>query len=162
MLRVDLITGFLGAGKTTFIREYLRHLTGENVLVIENEFSSIAVDSRFLRDEPCAIADLSGVCMCCMGREQFRSLLIEAAAHDYDRVLVEPSGIYDVDEFFALLGMGSVGEVCRPGSVLTIVDAAGSLTLTCEGVTPQKIPDRTYDQTAGLVSWTLLAARITD
>jgi len=47
-------------------------------------------------------------------------------------------------------------------TALTIVDAAGSLTLTCEGVTPQKIPDRTYDQTAGLVSWTLLAARITD
>ena len=47
-------------------------------------------------------------------------------------------------------------------TALTIVDAAGSLTLTCEGVTPQKIPDRTYDHTVGLVSWTLLAARITD
>ena len=47
-------------------------------------------------------------------------------------------------------------------TALNIVDATGNLTLYCEGVTPQKIPDRTYDQTAGMVSWTLLAARIAE
>lgn len=121
MTRVDLITGFLGAGKTTFIRRWLRHLEGQKVLIIENEFGSVGVDTRFLQGEGCPVEDLSGVCMCCKGRGAFIGMLRDAAAHGYDRVLVEPSGIYDVDEFFN--AMNEVGDCCAVGSVLAIVDA---------------------------------------
>ena len=121
MTRVDLITGFLGAGKTTFIHEYLHHMSHQRILIIENEFCSVGVDAAFLKAEDCPIEDLSGVCMCCKGRDQFVSMLLNAAAEGYDRVLVEPSGIYDVDEFFGV--MNEVRDQCEIGSVLAIVDA---------------------------------------
>ena len=123
MTKVDLITGFLGAGKTTFIHRYLRHLADQKTLIIENEFGSIGVDRQFLRDEACPIEDLSGVCMCCTGRDQFIRMLIDAAAHSYDRVLVEPSGIYDVDEFFSVMDLPAVKACCEIGCVLAVVDA---------------------------------------
>lgn len=132
MTKVDLITGFLGAGKTTFIHRYLRHLADRKTLIIENEFGSIGVDSQLLRDDGCPIEDLSGVCMCCKGRDRFISMLIDAAAHGYQRVLVEPSGIYDVDEFFSVMETPSVRACCEIGSVLTIVDAHAPETLSME------------------------------
>ena len=123
MMRVDLITGFLGAGKTTFIHRYLQYLRGQKTLIIENEFGSIGVDTSFLRDEDCEIEDLSGVCMCCKGKDQFTAMLLSAAARGYDRVLVEPSGIYDVDEFFSVMDDRAVKACCEVGSILAIVDA---------------------------------------
>ncbi len=123
MTKVDLITGFLGAGKTTFIHRYLYHISDQKVLIIENEFGSIGVDARLLRNEGCPIEDLSGVCMCCRGRDQFIHMLIDAAAHGFDRVLVEPSGIYDVDEFFSVMNEAAVRNCCEIGSILAIVDA---------------------------------------
>ena len=127
MTRVDLITGFLGAGKTTFIHRYLAHLNraDQKIIIIENEFGSVGVDKTLLRDEDCQIEDLSGVCMCCTGRDKFIGMLIDAAAQGCDRVLVEPSGIYDVDEFFNVMEEKAVRECCEIGSVLTIVDAQG-------------------------------------
>ena len=123
MTKVDLITGFLGAGKTTFIHRYLHHLHDQKILIIENEFGSIGVDKQFLRNEACPIEDLSGVCMCCTGKDRFISMLIDAAAHGYDRLLVEPSGIYDVDEFFSVMDLPAVRAYCEIGCVLAIVDA---------------------------------------
>lgn len=123
MTRVDLITGFLGAGKTTFIHRYLHHLKAQRVIVIENEFGAIGVDAGFLKDEGCEIEDLSGVCMCCKGRGQFIAMLLDAASQGYDRVLVEPSGIYDVDEFFSVMADEAVARVCEIGCILTIVDS---------------------------------------
>ena len=125
MTKVDLITGFLGAGKTTFIHLLLRHLRGQKVLVIENEFGSIGVDAKFLRGDGCPIEDLSGMCMCCKGRDRFIAMLANAAAQaqGYDRVVVESSGIYDVDEFFDVMNNPMVMVGCEIGSVLAIVDA---------------------------------------
>lgn len=122
MTRVDLITGFLGAGKTTFIHRYLHHLDRQSTLIIENEFGSVGVDARFLQDDGCEIEDLSGVCMCCRGRGDFINMLIGAAARNYERVVVEPSGIYDVDEFFSVMNDPAVRAVCEIGSIVTVVD----------------------------------------
>ena len=124
-MRVDLITGFLGSGKTTFIRKYLAWLQkkGDRIRIIENEFGAVNVDTRLLRDMTEEIDDLAGCCMCCTGKDRFISMLLEAAGKGYDRVLVEPSGIYDVDEFFSVMRLEKVARVCEIGSILTIVDA---------------------------------------
>ena len=68
-MEVDLITGFLGVGKTTFIRSYLKYLEkkGQKAAVIENEFGSVDIDSQLLRDTGCPISSLAGECMCCTG-----------------------------------------------------------------------------------------------
>lgn len=137
MLKVDLITGFLGAGKTTLIRRYLAYLKslGLRALIIENEFGPASVDSRLLApdiDDHCDIADLTGMCMCCVGKDEFIDRLCDAAAHNYDRVIVEPSGIYDVDEFFSVMESPLVETVCEIGAVVTVVDASDTKPLTPE------------------------------
>lgn len=134
MVIVDLITGFLGAGKTTFIHKYLHHLQaqGLRVQIIENEFGDVSVDSELLRDEDCEIHDLSGLCMCCVGKDAFIRMLKESAVSGCDRIIVEPSGIYDVDEFFEVLSLPEISEVCEIGSIITIVDPQELDSLTAE------------------------------
>lgn len=125
MLKVDLITGFLGAGKTTFIHKYLHYLQnqGLKVAIIENEFGGADVDTALLKNEGAAIKTLTGVCMCCKGKSMFQGMIMTAAAEGYDRILVEPSGIYDVDEFLDTMLDGTVKESSEIGSIITILDA---------------------------------------
>lgn len=127
MVIVDLITGFLGAGKTTFIHSYLRHLKdqGLSVRMIENEFGDVSIDSQLLQDDDCDITDLAGLCMCCVGKDAFIKMLLESAQSGCDRIIVEPSGIYDVDEFFEVLSLPQIAAVCEIGSILTIADPMG-------------------------------------
>lgn len=137
MVKVDLITGFLGAGKTTFIEKYIGYLRrqGESIHIIENEFAEKGVDSHFLRDEVddcCKISDLSGMCMCCIGKKEFIRLLIESAQTACDRIIVEPSGIYDVDEFFDVLSDSRVCQLCEIGCIISIVDPFARENLTDE------------------------------
>ena len=122
MVKVDLITGFLGSGKTTFIRRYADYLvrTGQKYMIIENEFGSISVDPMLLAELNVPVKDLSGMCMCCAGFDKFRGMLIEGAKSGCDRILVEPSGIYDVDEFFTMMHLDAVRECCETGSIITI------------------------------------------
>ena len=124
-MKVDLITGFLGAGKTTFIQHYIEYLHrhGQKVRIIENEFGAVSVDSQILKEEDCEIHDLTGMCMCCVGKDAFNNMLVEAAMDGCNRVIVEPSGIYDADEFFSVMESDKVKDHCEIGMILTIVDA---------------------------------------
>lgn len=137
MIKVDLITGFLGAGKTTFIRGYVGYLRrqGEKIHIIENEFGKVSVDSTLLRnieDDECHISDLAGMCMCCIGKAAFIDMLVESSRSDIDRIIVEPSGIYDVDEFFDVMTDPRVSCCCEIGSIITIVDPFSRTVLTSE------------------------------
>lgn len=134
MVKVDLITGFLGSGKTTFIRKYAEFLQkqGLTITVIENEFGSASVDSILLQTEDYEVNQIAGGCMCCTGKVSFQNLLLEASAKNYDRILVEPSGIYDVDEFFDVMFNEPVKDCCEIGNILTIVDAHFKDTLSDE------------------------------
>ena len=107
MIKVDLITGFLGSGKTTFIKEYVNYLIskGENIGIIENDYGAVNVDMLLLEDAIGEDADLemvAGGCDYDCHRRRFKTKLIALGMLGYDRVLIEPSGIYDVDEFSRL------------------------------------------------------------
>ncbi len=134
MLKVDLITGFLGAGKTTFISSYLRWLQarGLKAAVIENEFGGADVDTVLLKNEGAEVRSLTGVCMCCKGKDMFKNMLLSAASDGCDRILVEPSGIYDVDEFFSVMMDPIVSRSCSIGSILTLCDATVNEKLSAE------------------------------
>lgn len=125
MTKVDLITGFLGAGKTTFIKKYADYLQarGEKVHIIENEFGGISIDAPKLRRENCDVSQITGGCMCCTGKVSFQNLLLQAANTGYDRILVEPSGIYDVEQFFSTVESEPVNTRCEVGNIVTIVDS---------------------------------------
>ena len=103
MVKVDLITGFLGAGKTTFIRKYARYLMdqGMNIGILENDLGAINVDMMLLHDlegEQCELEMVSGGCDRDCYKRRFKTKLIAMGMCGYDRVLIEPSGVFDVDE----------------------------------------------------------------
>lgn len=105
MVKIDLITGFLGSGKTTFIKKYAKHLIdkGDNIRILENDYGAVNVDMMLLKDlegEKCELEMIAGGCDADCHRRRFRTKLIAMGMCGYDRVIVEPSGIYDVDEFF--------------------------------------------------------------
>ena len=128
MVQVDLITGFLGAGKTTFLRKYAAYLVaqGHSVYILENDFGAVNVDAMLVQDllgERCEIETISGGCDCDTHQRRMRTKLIAMAMRGFDRVVVEPSGIFDVDEFFDVLRDDPLDRWYRIGNVIAIVDA---------------------------------------
>ena len=128
MIQTDLITGFLGSGKTTFIKKYARYLIGRgmSIGILENDYGAINVDLMLLQDLPeenCEVEMVIGGDYDCH-RRRFKTKLIAMGMTGYDRVLIEPSGIYDVDEFFDVLNEEPLERWYRPGNVIAVVDAA--------------------------------------
>ena len=108
MVKIDLITGFLGSGKTTFIKKYGSYLMekGENLGILENDFGAVNVDRMLLsdlQDAGCDVEMVSGGCDYDCHKRRFKTKLIAMGMLGYDRILVEPSGIFDTDEFFDVL-----------------------------------------------------------
>ena len=128
MVKVDLITGFLGSGKTTFIKKYASWLMkqGLNIGILENDFGAVNVDMMLLHDlegENCELEMVSGGCDKDCHRRRFKTKLIAMGMCGYDRVLIEPSGIFDVDEFFDALYEEPLDKWYQIGNVITILDA---------------------------------------
>jgi len=118
--KVDLITGFLGAGKTTFIKKYMKYLDERGILyvVLENEFGAAGVDASLLGGN---VRELSGGCICCGQKVNFHNLLIELA-QEAERIIVEPSGIFNADDFFDIMDSPQVQEVAECGMMAGVVD----------------------------------------
>ena len=108
MIKIDLITGFLGSGKTTFIKKYAKYLMdkGYKIGILENDFGAVNVDMLLLQDimgENCELEMIAGGCDKDCHYRRFKTKLISMGMRGFDRILVEPSGIFDVDEFFDIL-----------------------------------------------------------
>lgn len=128
MIKVDLITGFLGSGKTTFIRKYARFLieSGLRVGILENDYGAVNVDVMLLGElegERCGIESVAGACDADCHRRRFKTKLIALAMSGCDRVIVEPSGIFDVDEFYDSLCEPPLDRWYEIGSVIAVADA---------------------------------------
>lgn len=128
MIKIDLITGFLGSGKTTFLKQYARNLMqqGMKVGILENDFGAVNVDMLLLQDllgEKCDLEMVSGGCDRDCHQRRFKTKLIAMGMRGFDRVIVEPSGLYDVDEFFDTLREEPLEQWYEIGSVIAIVDA---------------------------------------
>ena len=128
MVKIDLITGFLGSGKTTFIKKYARYLLdqGLNIGILENDFGAVNVDMMLLKDlegDHCELEMVSGGCDADCHRRRFKTKLIAMGMCGYDRVIVEPSGIFDMDEFFDILREEPLDQWYEIGSVIAVVDA---------------------------------------
>ncbi len=95
MTKVDIISGFLGAGKTTFIKKLIEQVfAGEKLVLIENEFGEIGIDGGFLKDAGIEITEMNSGCICCMLVGDFSKALQKVLAeYKPDRVIIEPSGV---------------------------------------------------------------------
>lgn len=128
MTKIDLITGILGSGKTTFIKKYASHLIekGERIAILENDFGAVNVDMMILQElkcDNCTIEMIMGGGDHDCHRRRFKTQLISLGMQNYDRVIVEPSGIFDMDEFFDLLYESPLDKWYSIGSVIGIADA---------------------------------------
>ena len=128
MTRVDLITGFLGSGKTTFIKKYASYLAEKKkkICILENDYGAINVDMMLLSELENKGVDLemvAGGCDYDCHRRRFKTKLITMAMLGYDRVIIEPSGIFDVDEFFDILHEEPLDRLYEIGNVITIIKA---------------------------------------
>ena len=95
MTKIDIISGFLGAGKTTFIKKMLEEaFKGEQVVLIENEFGEVGIDGGFLKDSGIQITEMNSGCICCSLVGDFATNLKEVITKYHpDRILIEPSGV---------------------------------------------------------------------
>ena len=95
MTKIDIISGFLGAGKTTFIKKMLEEaFQGEQIVLIENEFGEIGIDGGFLKDAGIEISEMNSGCICCSLVGDFATNLKEVITKFHpDRILIEPSGV---------------------------------------------------------------------
>ena len=150
MVKIDLVTGFLGSGKTTFLKKYAKRLMeqGQNIGILENDFGAVNVDMMLLQElegEQCELEMISGGCDPETHRRRFRTKLIAMGMCGYDRVLVEPSGIYDMDEFFDVLHEEPLDQWYEIGNVIAVVDARLEDTLSPEAAGVAGGKCRLYD-----------------
>lgn len=125
MTKIDIISGFLGAGKTTFIKKLLKEaIAGEKVVLIENEFGEIGIDGGFLKDAGIEIREMNSGCICCSLVGDFgRSLEEVLTKYEPDRVIIEPSGVGKLSDVMkAVCDVAGEIPVVLNGSV-TVVDA---------------------------------------
>lgn len=125
MTKIDIISGFLGAGKTTFIKKMLEDVfQGEKIVLIENEFGEIGIDGGFLQDSGIEIREMNSGCICCSLVGDFgRSLSEVLTKYEPDRVIIEPSGVGKLSDVVkAVCDVAGEIAVSLNGSV-TVVDA---------------------------------------
>ena len=125
MTKIDIISGFLGAGKTTFIQKLLSDaLKGENVVLIENEFGEIGVDSGFLKNAGIEIREMNQGCICCSLVGDFESSLKEVIEQYHpERILIEPSGVGKLSDILSAVKTVSENLDVKLDGAVTVVDA---------------------------------------
>ncbi len=124
MTKIDIVSGFLGAGKTTLIQKLLKEaFQGEQVVLIENEFGEIGIDGGFLKESGIQIREMNSGCICCSLVGDFGESLKEVMeTYHPDRILIEPSGVGKLSDVIkAVEGVEGAGE-WRLTSHTTVVD----------------------------------------
>ena len=123
MLKIDIVSGFLGAGKTTFIERLLKtKLKDEKVVLIENEYGEVSVDTDILKDTKIEIRELSQGCICCSLVGDFsKSLKTIIDTYNPDRILIEPSGVGKLSDIIKAVAETGLQE--NVNSLVCLVDA---------------------------------------
>lgn len=125
MTKIDIISGFLGAGKTTLIKKLLQEaLNGQKVVLIENEFGEIGIDGGFLKDAGIQITEMNSGCICCSLVGDFGAALKKVVEqYNPDRIIIEPSGVGKLSDVIAAV-MNVAGEIDLDlNSFVTVADA---------------------------------------
>ena len=122
MTKIDIISGFLGAGKTTLIQKLIKEVyAGQKVVLVENEFGEIGIDGGFLKDSGIVVNEINSGCICCTLQGDFRNALQEVVKkYDPDHIIIEPSGVGKLSDILAVV---KDVEGLQLNSYSTVVDA---------------------------------------
>ena len=126
MTKIDIISGFLGAGKTTLIRKLIKDaLAGTRVVLIENEFGEIGIDGGFLKEAGIEIREMNSGCICCSLVGDFGTSLREVMKqYAPERILIEPSGVGKLSEVMQAVQDAAEGSEMELNSAVAVVDAS--------------------------------------
>ena len=124
MAKIDIISGFLGAGKTTLIKKLIAEaFEGEKLVLIENEFGEIGIDGGFLKEAGIQITEMNSGCICCSLVGDFGEALKEVLTkYSPDRVIIEPSGVGKLSD--VIKAVKNIGDEVQINSTATVVDAS--------------------------------------
>ena len=124
MAKIDIISGFLGAGKTTLIKKLIAEaFEGEKLVLIENEFGEIGIDGGFLKEAGIQITEMNSGCICCSLVGDFGEALKEVLTkYSPDRVIIEPSGVGKLSD--VVKAVKNIGDEVQINSTATVVDAS--------------------------------------
>ena len=124
MTKIDIYSGFLGAGKTTLIKKMIREAyQGEKLVLIENEFGEIGIDGGFMQEAGIQVNEMNSGCICCSLVGDFGKALSQVIAEYHpDRILIEPSGVGKLSDVIAAVQRAAKDEA-ELGSFVTVADA---------------------------------------
>ena len=124
MTKIDIYSGFLGAGKTTLIKKLVKEAyAGQKIVIIENEFGEIGIDGGFLQDAGVEVREMNSGCICCSLTGDFK-VALNMVVKDFapDRIIIEPSGVGKLSEVAAAV-MATGNPELELGGLTTVVDA---------------------------------------
>lgn len=122
-VKVDIFSGFLGAGKTTLIRKLIKEAYDEKLVLIENEFGEIGIDGGFLKDTGVQINEMNSGCICCTLVGDFKTALKQVIdQYEPERILIEPSGVGKLSDVIIAVQDAGIEEIELNGFT-TVVDA---------------------------------------
>ncbi len=128
VIKVDVVSGFLGSGKTTLIRKLLKAYENEKVVLIENEFGEIGIDGDIIERDGFEVYEIASGCICCIMQKDFVNLLSRVIA-DFkpERIIIEPTGISILSDIIDILKRPQFAESCSINSLITVVDSLNYL-----------------------------------
>ena len=105
MTKVDIISGFLGAGKTTLIQKLIKEVfAGQKVVLVENEFGEIGIDGGFLKEAGIVVNEINGGCVCCTLQGDFQEALKKVMeTYEPDHIIIEPSGVGKLSDILSIV-----------------------------------------------------------
>ena len=125
MTVIDIISGFLGAGKTTLIKKLIKEsFQGQKLVLIENEFGDIGIDGGFMKEAGIQVTEMNSGCICCSLVGDFGQALKEViTTYAPDRIMIEPSGVGKLSDVAKAVGRVAETSELRLGSAITVVNA---------------------------------------
>ncbi|RBP66650.1 G3E family GTPase [Alkalibaculum bacchi] len=124
MTKIDIVSGFLGSGKTTFIKKLLEeNIAGEKVVIVENEFGKVGIDGSLLQETGIDIVEINSGCICCTLVGEFsRAIELVIKTYQPDRVIIEPSGVGKLSEVLSSCTEFTSQDQIKLNGIVTIVD----------------------------------------
>lgn len=124
MIKVNIISGFLGAGKTTFIKKLMKAYEGEKIAILENEFGEIGIDGDIIKGDGYEVVELASGCICCSMKLDFEEAIARIASDmKPGRIIIEPTGIGLLSEIKGILSKSKFEGMLTLQGVVTVVDA---------------------------------------
>lgn len=122
--KIDIFSGFLGAGKTMLIKKLLQEkIYGKNTVIIENEFGEVGIDGSILKETEIEIKEINAGCICCQVTGNFKDAIIEVIEkYSPENIIIEPSGVAKLSEILKILDDNKFKEKCVINNIITVID----------------------------------------